>query len=96
MGLDAVVVADEGVRSTVDDGLRTINSTSDTTIAAAASAAAQSATAALRVRYHGTGAGLKFQVVASNASKASAAGWAVPSGPGAVSPGVSGAASAQR
>lgn len=47
------------------------SSTAETTIADAATAAAISAAIAPLVRYHGTGAGLKFQVVRSNASKRS-------------------------
>lgn len=77
--LEAVGVTDVGARSTVDDGFRTISRTSETTIAAAAIPAATIAAAARRVRYHGTGAGLKFQVLESKASKPAAAPSASPS-----------------
>jgi hypothetical protein len=45
--------------------------TADTTSAAAANAAALSMVTACRLRYHGVGAGLKFQVLALNASNRS-------------------------
>jgi hypothetical protein len=90
--LDAVVGTDVGTRSTLESGLRTASRTSEITIAAVANVAATSATAAPRVRYHGTGVGLKFQVLESNASKLSASLSVAAS----VASSVSGAASDQR
>ena len=57
------------VESSVLPGARNTSSTPDTTIATIAAAAAISAVMACLVRYQGVGAGVKYQVFVSNASK---------------------------
>ncbi|ORB23712.1 hypothetical protein BST36_12050 [Mycolicibacterium moriokaense] len=58
------------VSSSALTGARTINTTAETTSAAAAVPAATQAISACLRRYHGGGAGSKYQVLESNASKA--------------------------